>query len=286
MSGKEPGTVNTIQVEQAIFASSDRGSMKGYQLVARSPGIDAVVGQELCRWSPTKFPSHDPGKWTINYYPVNDDCVAVTRTVLGGPEYSGRGGTQVVTLILLLERPEFMAYGCNPIAVANHAMAMGALSLPLNFAYDPLPLATLPSEPIVDPLLCTMHERDADPLSDALSAQILQRLSQSQRVAVVGWPNPISAMGQLLSKLSAEQRWELCFTTGLSPTAVRPFQLHFLATADAACQRTLDAQNIVRIDAANPANRSVPSGSAIPDRSADESHSALPAPAVAVGPFS
>lgn len=278
--------MNTIQVEQAVFASSDRGSMKGYQLVARSSGIDAVVGQELCRWSPTKFPSHDPQQWTINYYSVNDNCVAVTRTVLGGPEYSGRGGTQVVTLILLLDRQAFMAYGCNPIAVANHALAMGALSLPLNLAHDLLPLATLPSEPIVDPLRCTMHERNADPQCDAVCGQILQLLSQSQRVAVVGLPNPISAMAQLLSKLSPEQRWELCFTTGLTPTAVRPFQLHFLATADAASQRTLDTQNIVRIDATNPTNRLDRSDSAMSDRSVDESHSALPAPAAVAGPFS
>lgn len=285
--------MNTIQVEQAVFASSDRGSMKGYQLVARSPGVDAVIGQELCRWAPTQFPSHDPQQWTINYYPVNDNCVAVTRTVLGGPEYSGRGGTQVVTLILLLERPAFMAYGCNPITVAYHALAMGALSLPLSLGHDPLPLAKLPSEPAVDSVLSAMHERDGQPLCDALSAQVLQLLSQSQRIAVVGLGNPISAMAQLLPKLSVEQRWELSFTTGLSPTAMRPFQLHFMATVDAAMQRTLDAQNIVRIDAigTNGPGTNTPNGLdrsdlAIPDRSADGSHCDLADPVAVAAPRS
>ncbi|QEG41039.1 GAP1-N2 domain-containing protein [Roseimaritima ulvae] len=241
--------MNTLTVEQAVFASSDRGRLKGYQLVARSSGIDAALGQELCRWAPTKFPSHDSEQWTLNYYPINQDRVAVTRTVLGGPEYSGRGGTQVVTLILVLDKPTFVAYGCNPIHVAKHALAMGALSLPLELVHDALPPATLPSEPIVEAPQWRLGDGASAPICESLCAQIIHLVNQSQRIAVVGLQNPIDALSHLLPMLSPEQRWNLSFTTGLAPTAVRPFQLHCLTTADAARQRTLDAQDIVRVDA-------------------------------------
>ncbi len=121
----------TMKVEQAVFASSDRGRMDGYQVIAKSSGVDSRACKELCRWAPTRAPSHDPKKWTINYYPVSDDSIAVTRTVLGGPEYSCRGGTQVVTMILLLHNEQFISYDCNSIAVARTALMLGYLRLPL-----------------------------------------------------------------------------------------------------------------------------------------------------------
>jgi hypothetical protein len=130
--------VVTTRVEQAIFASSDRGSVKGYQLVAKSSGVDRATSQELCRWAPSQIPSSDPSQWTINYFPVSDDFVAVTRTVLGGPEYSSRGGTQVVTLILILRDEQFLSYGCNSILVAKTALAMGCLKLPSEMTCEQL----------------------------------------------------------------------------------------------------------------------------------------------------
>ena len=120
--------IDTTVVDQAVFASSDRGRIKGYQLVSASSGVDRACSQELCRWAPTQFPTDDPDTWTINFFPVSRDLFAVTRTVLGGPEYSGRGGMQVVTLILLLRDDQFAAYGCNPIAVAKNSVDAGVLA--------------------------------------------------------------------------------------------------------------------------------------------------------------
>ncbi len=244
--------MNTLSVEQAVFASSDHGRMKGYHLVAKSAGIDAAIGQELCRWAPTQFPIHDAERWTINYYPLGDDQVAVTRTVLGGPEYSGRGGTQVVTLILLLDKQAFSAYQCNAISVAKHALALGALCLPLTLAHDGLPTVELPSQPIIDPGMGPPGTADGNREDHEWLTHVLDLLNQSQRMAVVGLADPIQTLSQWVGRLTPQQRWQLSFTTGLAPTAVRPFQLHFLETVDAAQQRTLDAQNIVRIDAPVP----------------------------------
>lgn len=234
-----------MNVEQAVFTSSDRGRIKGYQIVARSAGIDRAMIQELCRWAPTQVPSDDPKDWTINYFSVSPDCVAITRTVLGGPEYSGRGGTQVVTLILVLTNEQFMSYACNPVHVIRAAMAMGYLRLPLDPDCEVLTQAVLPSRPIAEG--GSDDEVDAD--YGSLLDQVTDLLKETHRVAVVGLPDPIDALGHLVPRMSVEARRKFSFTTGLTPTVRRPFQLHFLPTADITRQRTLDAQDIVRIDA-------------------------------------
>ncbi len=235
--------VDTINVEQAVFASTDRGKIKGYQLVSQSDGVDRTIGQELCRWAPTRVSWSDPTKWTLNYFRVSDDAVAVTRTVLGGPEYSGRGGMQVVTLILVLRRAALASYGYNPIAVAKTALAMGYLRLPLEMTRAPLPPAVLPSRPIVDwfPTPLTESEDDASARQIAKTVELLR---EGRRVAMIGTDDPMEVMECLMPKLTVETRQQFSFSTGLAPAVRRPFQLHFLPSVDVTMQRTLDAQNI------------------------------------------
>jgi hypothetical protein len=232
-----------MNVEQAVFASSDRGSVKGYQLIARSPGIDRLCSQQLCRWAPTQMLSDDTSKWTINYFPVSDDLVAITRTVLGGPEYSSRGGTQVVTLILVLRDEQFRSYSCNPIAVARTAMTLGWLRLPLDMTCQHLDPVSLPSRPIED------HGDELGDGHDQLLDEVTALVNEAQRVAVIGLDDPLDAVGRLIPRLAVETRRECSFTTGLTPAVRRPFQAHFLAAADAAMQRSLDSQNIICVKA-------------------------------------
>ena len=235
--------MTSMNLEQAVFASSDRGSVKGYQLVAKSQGIDRACSQELCRWAPTQMLSEDTSKWTINYFPVSDDSVAITRTVLGGPEYSSRGGTQVVTLILVLRDDQFHCYSCNPIAVARTAMTLGYLRLPLDMACQSLETVSLPSRPIED------HGDELGDSSEQLLEDVTALVNEAQRVAVIGAADPLETVGRLIPRLSVETRRECSFTTGLTPAVRRPFQAHFLNRADAAMQRSLSSQNIVCVKA-------------------------------------
>lgn len=231
--------MKSFQVEQAIFASSDRGSMKGYQLVAKSPGIDRACAQELCRWAPTQLQADDDAHWTINYFPLSDQAVAVTRTTLGGPEYSSRGGIDVVTMILVLENEQFACYGSNPIALAKTAMAMGWLRLPTDMSRQHLEPIELPGRPVI--------ERTDDSQEDELLDELTGLVEQAGRVAVIGSSDPVAVVGSLIPRLSIAARREFSFTTGLSPAVRRPFRAHFLPAADQAMQRTLDSQNISRV---------------------------------------
>lgn len=237
----------TQQVEQAVFASSNRGRVRGYQVIARSTGVDRGVCQKLCQWTPTRPPSNDPDNWTINYFPVSDHSIAVTRTVLGGPEYSCRGGTQVVTLILLLKNEQFRSFACNSIAVARTALMLGYLRLPLEMPHEKLPTVMLPDRPIINKSI-PPDSAQQDSYDDLLG-EIRDLVMQSRRVAIVGLAQPIDAVEGLLTKLSVEARRDFSFTTGLAPSVTRPFQAHFLPEADAAQRRTLDAQGIVCVNA-------------------------------------
>ncbi|MGB0599159.1 MAG: hypothetical protein ACPGLY_20945 [Rubripirellula sp.] len=236
-----------INVEQAIFSSADRGAMKGYQLIARSAGIDREASNELCRWSPTRMIDDRPDHWCINAFPISGERVAVTRTVVGGPEYSSRGVSQIVTLILVLRDLQLSRYSYNPILVAKTAMAIGGLRLPLDINDTKLPTIELPGEPLYqapDPLLL----RSTDDEDAGVYEQLNSELSKDRRVAVIGQIDPFKMLGDLIPRLNADQRTTLSFTTGLAPAIRRPFRIHFLREADAPMRHTLNSQSITSIE--------------------------------------
>lgn len=220
--------------------------MKGYQLIARSAGIDREASNELCRWSPTRTLDDRPDHWTINAFPISGDRFAVTRTVVGGPEYSSRGVSQIVTLILVLHDLQLSRYSYNPILVAKTAMATGGLRLPLDMNKTRLPTIELPGEPLYqepDPLL----SRSASDEDAGVYEQLTSELAKDRRVAVIGQINPLKMLGDLIPRLNADQRATLSFTTGLAPAIRRPFRIHFLRGADVPMRHTLNSQSITSI---------------------------------------
>ncbi len=86
-----------MRLEQAIFTSVRSERLDGYQLAARSPGIDDDLAKELITWGP----AHD-SLWdnslrasSLNFHALSDDRFCVSKTVLAGAEYSGRSGGRV-----------------------------------------------------------------------------------------------------------------------------------------------------------------------------------------------
>lgn len=246
-----------MQVEQAIFTSADSGHMKGYQLVSRSPGIDRRLAQELCRWAPSHASLWSDGvkDWSLNFFPAGDDWVAITRTLYGGPEYSRRGGMQVVTMMLAMRVEQMAGYHCNPLAVAQTALALGHLRLQPSAA-ERLEPVTLPSRSIV-PSGAGVDEGEpggpgaaAPPASSTsratppLLAQVLDLLRGGERVAVAGIRDPLAAFGELIQCVPATERTRVSFTTGLKPSIRRAFRLHFLPRPDPSLRRSLTSQGI------------------------------------------
>jgi len=255
-----------VEIQQAIFTSSARGQIKGYQLVATSDGIERSLARELQLWSPSQVADDEPSQWTLNYYPVDAEHIAVTRTVLGGPEYSGRGGTQVVTLILILTNQQFVAYDNHAVRVAQTALALGGLRLPSHFP-SRLPSFELPDCPLVyvtpqnaspsdgetvsrslataEELCCSATEEWEDRLLDKLNAVA----AGNQRLAIVGALDPRKLVERMLDALPAGSRRLLSFTTGLPPALSRPFGIHFMPAITAVMRQWLRSESVQVIEA-------------------------------------
>jgi hypothetical protein len=230
-------------VEQAVFTSSDRGRLKGYQLVSKSAGIDRSLSQELSHWAPTRSSSENPEDWTLSCFPVADEFTAITRTTLGGPEYSGRGGTQVVTLILMFRNEQLKPYAFNTVTVSKNAMAMGCLKLPLDLESEQLPLAFVPTYPIISDTDGSDDDIDGDQYEETLE-KIVSVIEDGRRVAIIGSMKPMEMVDRLIRRMSIAARRKFSFTTGLEPSTRRPFQAHFFAEIDIRTRRSLQSQEV------------------------------------------
>ncbi len=232
--------------EQAVFASADCQHRKGYQLVAHSEGIDSAMGQSLCRWAPSHGALVDPRPhaWSLSYFPVDANHIAVTRTAYGGAEYSGRGGMQVVTSFLVVPLDALWGYENDPLRLARTAMALGYLRLPNSHNEHRAPVR-LPDQAVPLPHLARCGD-DVSASSRLGSAR--DSLRKCQRVVILGESNPLHAMQQLLDQLPSSQRLGVSFTTGLTWSMQREFQVQFLPSANPALRQRLAAQNII-IDA-------------------------------------
>jgi hypothetical protein len=240
--------LGVLPVQQAVFASSDRGNVKGYHLVAQSSGVDNDSALELTRWAPTQLPGDAPENWTISSWRLETGAIAVARTVYGGPEYSNRGGTQVVTLFLLLDQEQFLAYDCDAVSVATTAMALGYLKLPLDLHCKQLRTVKLPEHPVFQKS-ASQYRRHLNDDYGLLIAEAADLIGRSQPVAVVGLSDPTDAVAALVSRLTFQQRCGFSFTTGLSPSIRRPFQAQFYRRPDVERLRALDSQNVVCLTA-------------------------------------
>jgi hypothetical protein len=252
-----PTVDHTMQVEQAIFASSDRSSIKGYHLVAQSAGVDSEQAFQLTRWAPTQLPEDAPPEGAISCWTMDDETVVLTRTLFAGAEYSDRGGRQVMTLALLLRDAQFRAYDCQPISLWKTAFALGQLRLPrdsyradLNRTH--LPAVTLPDRSLFpsmsSPSTDSLGGHSFAPTHGGLINEIVSMIERGERFALIGSPDPLAFVTELMNRLSIDQRHTFSFTSGLSPSIRRPLQAHFFRHPNAERLQTLQSRGISCLD--------------------------------------
>jgi hypothetical protein len=141
--------------------------------------------------------------------------------------------------MLVLRDAQLVAYDCNPLALAGTAMPLGHLRFRAVDAQR-LPPVDLPDQPLA---AAPPHEAPAPPDHPLIESAV--RLIQSQqRVALVGMRQPLSALADLLDRLTRKERSQMSFATGLQPSQHRPFRIHFLPSVDARAYNRLSAQHI------------------------------------------
>ena len=230
-----------MQVEQAIFTSARTAKMHGYHLVARSAGIDERLAGVLSQWGPShaSLLSSDLDAASLSFFPADTERFVLARTVYGGPEYSGRGGLEIVTRMFLLDREQFRGFDDNPVLLAHCALTLGFLRLPTDVS-DELPRIDLPDTS----LLGLLARRPQGSVPEPLLSELLDVLESGRRAAVVGTNEPLSVLEQLTSAVPRRWRLDVSFTTGLRPSIHRPFRLHFFPEMDESLGRQLASQGI------------------------------------------
>jgi hypothetical protein len=209
-----------MRVEQAIFTSIRGERLDGYQLAAMSSGVDAELARRLTPWGPAHDSLLDPspGAVSINFHPLDEAWFVLSRTVRQGDEYSGRGGGRIVTHFFLLVRETLERFANYPLAVLRALVAAGRTRLP-----DPIPnrlLSFTLAGRANNPFAGGKEEEEVDPQALTALADLVRRESPA---SVVCSEPAETWLRALFAQLEPEQRLQASFTTGLRPTACRPF---------------------------------------------------------------
>ena len=231
-------------VEQALFTSALTQQARGYHLVARSSGVTDRMAKTLAMWSPTHDSLTQPhlSADSINFFQLDQDWSALTRTVRGESEYSNRGGLRLETNILVFRTSQLSTHDYNPLSVAALALALGHLRLRAQ-APRLLDSLQLPSSAWAT----RIHEaKSADGDEDTITKLI--RLTSQSRVMVVGAESPRKVVGTLLQRLPADRRAGLTFSTGLRPSLHRPFRVQFLPQLSENLREKMAAAGIICLD--------------------------------------
>jgi hypothetical protein len=223
-TGKE---MAQVLVEQAIFSSDNNDRARGYQIVARSPGITHDVARELVRWAPShqSILSQQLDAECTMAFPVDAQRIAIGRTIHGLPEYSGRGGRQTTTRFLVTSAEHLAGFEGNAWCLWLAARAQGYLQLGYDTGMRLSPLPLVAKWSVARAPLPRMHDREAI----EAAARLLQ---DGRRVAIVGAWDEEAALRGVLDLLDAPRRARLSFATGLQPAVERPFDLQVLPDVD------------------------------------------------------
>jgi hypothetical protein len=193
------------------------------------------MARAICTWAPShaSLVDQDPQAASLNFHGLLDDWFAVSRTVYGGPEYSGRRGFQVFTHFLLVRGQQLAGYENHPQLFARTAQSLGHLRL-LMTVPDQLPTLDLPDRPLAPP-----SSTNRGSLED-----VQRVLHFRRRVAVLGLDDPAPALSQMLLDTPKSDRLDVSFTTGLKPSVHREFRLHFYHQANGELQTQLASHGI------------------------------------------
>lgn len=228
-----------MKVEQAVFTSVRTKKAQGYHLVAVSEGIDETLARLLSVWGPShaSLLSDETDAESLNFHRVAHDWYAISRTVHGGPEYSGRGGLEIFTNFLLVQAHQLDGYQSDPLCFARTAQALGYLRFQPVQGNDTLPTVDLPDHPIRK--VISPPEETPVPLQDILTV-----LRRQQRVAVLGLDDPLPTLSLIIQQTAVQDRLGVSFCTGLRPSVDRDFRVHFARTSDATLHSQLASQGI------------------------------------------
>ncbi|MEX2142757.1 MAG: hypothetical protein WD894_26110 [Pirellulales bacterium] len=238
-------------IEQAIFTSAESDHAVGYHLVARSPGVDECDARELSVWGPSHDSLESSSVATaasVNFFRLPSGAYCVSKTLLAGEEYSGRG-LRTYTHCLIVSPPVLARFANNPFALLRAAWAKGLLRV-----CDAVPSQLVPFQlagraaPVDEGLIGQLVENCGASTIGRLIEAVLKPLP----VVLIGVRKPEATVAGILNLLPLSARGELSFATGLTYSPRRPFHLLISSEESAELRRLYRQQLVTVIDVAPP----------------------------------
>ncbi len=233
-------------IEQAIFTSTQTDRADGYQLACCSPGLAAADATELNIWGPShdSLLERDGERSSSNFFRLASGSYCVSRSVVAGAEYSGRG--EVVSTQFLVVPPELMVrFANNPFAVLRAATASGSLHVHDRLPKSLEPLSLGGRAAVVDLALLAQLARDPGPRA---MATLVHAALANERLAIASHTPIDRLMAGLFSLLPAECRGDVSFSTGLKFSPSRPLHLAPAAANDRASCHALEKNGYVLLN--------------------------------------
>lgn len=218
-----------MKAEQAIFTSISRRGKAGYHLVAKSDGLTPGESAAIEAWAP----SHgglilDPkNRSSVNFQQLSSGRYALSRTLEGRLEYSGRGGRQLYTHFLIFEADVLKKSEYQPFSIYRDAMAQGIFF----YKSDPGPIL-----PRVE--LSNLHFRPEAESWEWLVREFgrvqfesLVFQLEAERSLTLAYQGDRALLAEaLLSRIEPEKILRTSFATNLQPSTLRRVILQLVAT--------------------------------------------------------
>jgi hypothetical protein len=210
-------------IEHALYASARSQARDGYQVVAASGGVCAEDQSELALWCPSHNGLLDESGTvqSINAHALPSGAHCVARSFAAQAEYSGRGGTHVVTHALILAAEDFARFANSPFAVMRAAVAAGQST------------ADVASERRLMPFSLSGRARpfDGAVVRHALAKHSLQDFARAletclaaDTAAIATSEDAATLIAALLNCLPTSLRAGISLATGLVHSSTRPYR--------------------------------------------------------------
>ena len=218
-----------MRVEQAIFTSVRTGRNEGYQVAASSAGISHAESRELARWGPghDSLYNESAGSESVNCHRMQSGVYCVSRTVVAGREYSGRGGPRIYTHMFLLPEQLLRRFGDNPFRVVEALLVSGRCTV-----YEEVPTCLEPIELVgrASSVNVANLEQVVEGIGAHKLASLVRAALDSQRLGVSTSISAKRVFSALFDLLPLPMRAGFSVTTGLRISTTRDYRLTLLPT--------------------------------------------------------
>jgi hypothetical protein len=248
-------------IEQALFASAPGDWCGGYRLVARSPGVEEDDARELAAWGPGNdcLLESGPDAVSINFFRLPSGAYGVSKTTPSLTKADDEGDHPTSTHSLIIPAVVLGRFANNPFALLNAAFGQGLLRSyhcwPFSPKLEPFHLAGKAAA-VDTALLASIR---TDPGLTWFEALVDAAVSASS-VALATGPRRPRLIAALFNCLPVECRAEFSFSTGLKPSARRPFRVFCIADEPVEHRRLLREEVSVLDLSGKPPTNPTPRG--------------------------